>query len=40
MIQLPLPSLMADAIRAFLWGIDFPVAPYTRSDDPRPLVSP
>jgi hypothetical protein len=31
---------MADVIRAFLWGIGFPVASYTRSDDPRPLVSP
>jgi proline iminopeptidase len=40
MIHLTQPSLMADIIRAFLLDTQFPVAPYTSSDNPRPLVSP
>ena len=39
MIQLTQPSQMADVIRAFLLDTDFPVAPYTSSDDPRSLGS-
>jgi proline iminopeptidase len=40
MINLTQPSLMADVIRAFLLGTQFPVPPYTSSANPRPFASP
>ncbi|MGD2176476.1 MAG: hypothetical protein PVG71_01505 [Anaerolineae bacterium] len=40
MINLTQPWPMADVVRAFVLDTQLPVARYSRSDNPRPFVSP
>jgi proline iminopeptidase len=39
-IHLTQPDLLAGVIRAFLLNTPYPIPPYERSEDPRPLLSP